>query len=334
MIMNRLLLITSMISGSLAANQKTAAYIDPNPSARWGTINKSNVFIGTELLWLKPVSIDQTIYYNNSFPPSNPLQSNSFFSYNYQPAFRCTIGYNTSYNDWELDLIYTRLNYKKSEYLEYTSINSSNVRGYFQEGREKITYLYNLIDLNLGRPFKISQSMRIHPFFGIRSLIYSKKNSIKATYSSPIYNTYDSVSNGKISATLVGLNGSFDVIFSFFKDFSVYSKIGAAVLINSQKNNYDYKDNDQTYTAIDYATFKQSTLATNVFDFHLGLRWDRYLAREKYHIGINLGYEMHNYWYMHARSPFAVTNNSFLSGFAYDFTFALQGFALGARFDF
>lgn len=154
----------------------------------------------------------------------------------------------------------------------------------------------------------------------------------------------------KIKSTLIGLEGGIESYWNLSREFSIFANIGLASLVNSQ--NYT-SFNQSSQTAQNYTqpannpnaaittngppstiysenltkAGKASSIVMNL-DFFIGLRWDKNLAHDNYHLGITAGYEQHTY------SNLNLVSQSLSQGPIGTTDFNLQGISCGARFDF
>lgn len=243
-------------------------------------------------------------------------------------------------------------------------------------GRDGYSINYNLADLDLGRMFKISKRLKMRPHVGVRGLWLTQKEYIPTTGSSDAYYSNYSTTSSlsflnqlqggtaisqrfKINSTLIGLEGGIDTLWGLSKEFSIFANLGLASLVNSQKisqyipeqvvaQGFTQPGNTPsgaitpngtpvTSTYVTDRNYYKSTRITNCLDFSIGLRWDKNLAHDNYHLGITVGYEQHSYFSMNQANVASTPINAINPGgnaviFQEDFN--LQGISCGARFDF
>jgi hypothetical protein len=121
------------------------------------------------------------------------------------------------------------------------------------------------------------------------------------------------------------------------KEFSVYADLGFSSLVNSQGT--IAKQDSNSTTVGDYFSndiYKPMARLINGYDLSLGFRWDKNFSDDSYHVGINLGYELHTY--TNINNPQIELDNTGFAGIGSPLLeepdFSLQGVALGLRFDF
>jgi hypothetical protein len=261
----------------------TQTATDPNPTARFGTSKNSNFYVTGEIVWFKPLS--QETLANNRF----------------QQGVRVALGRNTSYDRWDLFLSYTGLRY------QHTNNPLDQLFSYYNK------YNYNLVDLDLGRSFKISSKLKMRPHMGLRGVWFDQTYQKQSTSSQE--SDYFLICN--VANTLYGPEGGIETYWNLCHGFSFYVHTVFSILVNSQKNS-----SSGSLTIDNYSTNYGSTLIPE-FDFYLGLRWDKNFSHDSYHFSFNAGYEHHSY--LNLNAPYKLTSSS---------DFNLQGIALGARCDF
>lgn len=288
-----------------------------NPLARFGVKGSENLYFTGEAIWFKPAQMQLTSQRQITSSPF--VIKESYFEQKFAPGFRVSVGYNTPYNGWDLNVIYTRLEYKHNNHQDFSvpvELRSASEA----PGTVTLKYNYNQGDLDMGRMFRVSRKLKIRPHFGIRALWLHQKREYNTVYGS--YNYY---SSDKTKNTLVGLLAGADIHFCLSKEFTLYALAGGSTLVNSAKRSFaNYQNSIETTTVSD--GYKSRVIAN--LDLTMGLRWDRNFSDDRFHLGINLGWEQHNFVNINQRTPSPSNPNAFV----YDF--AWQGIALGARFDF
>lgn len=281
------------------------AQMDPNPSARWGTKDRGNFFIQGEVLWIKPLGMN--------FSGLNE-SSASYFSNEFTTGERVGIGYNTSYDGWDAVLEYTGFNYHHNN-------TGSSIGGFSSvSGNTKYTYYFNQGDLDIGRMMKVSRKIKMRPHAGIRVLWLNEKVSFDYALDNDY--TYQKNKN-----TLAGLELGLDSVWMFAKEFGAYVNLGLTSMVNQQKTIGFFTSPTEYYKS------NYGSKIISGYDIKVGIRWDRNFSDDKYHFGINFGYEQHSLINVNGLGSFFVAEaSSNVAMFDSDFTW--QAIALGARFDF
>lgn len=300
------------------ASQTTQSQ-DPNPRARFGTRDNSNIFLSGEAIWFKPLT-NQFTKQIQSTSGGTTTNSYKFYNSNFQNGFRVALGYNLPYDGWDAAAIYTCLNYKHNNPYTY-DVGSENNYGSLAYG-----FYFNQGDLDFGRMFKVSRRLRLRPHVGIRGLWLNQFTTTKYLDSGVNYKH-----RAKLEGTLVGAEIGLDSLWMLSKNYSIYASVTVPTLVDAQKDTEKttrLSDNIVT----DYAKTNYGSKIVIGVDFAIGFRWDRNLSQDRYHIGINLGYEHHSLINLISQAESEVFSRT--TGLGKDQDFSLQGIALGARFDF
>lgn len=304
---------------------------DPNPSARYGTKGNANVFLTAEALVFK-FSQDAAPYAYSS-ETTNPNNVKTYAALDdYQWGFRVSGGYNISHDRWDLVLSYTRFHNSMSHTI--SDDLTSNLSAYYNNTYSQVAAFsdvtntwkinYNLLDIEQGRQFFISKSLRIRPKFGLRNLWLSNSQTITAE------NFGDYLTTAKSNFWGMGVLAGLDTIWSLAKGFSLYGNVSVASLFG-RNNPKTFVNNITKNTSLQYRAHQKATTKSSV-DLAFGLRWDKNFSNDRFHVGFNLGFEEHMYFNM-AQNFFSsaqFTENAGASGR----DFALSGFAFGGRFDY
>lgn len=314
----------SLLSSVFADNEPAytppvTKQVDPNPSSRFGTSDRANIFLQPEIIWMIP--LQDTLCKYEETPTSQTtikLADPKFF-----PAMRITLGFNTPQDGWDTSLIYTAFNYKHNNgykndaYLYADSITTL-------DGAISNKFIFNQGDIDLGRMMKISKKMHIRPHIGLRGLFLSQKQTIKGT----LLNNEEALDTAKIQGTLAGLQGGLDLLFKLSKSYSFYGSYTASSLIDGRKYKQTIQagQNEQTFNLSRKSQIDYTSKVIYALDFMMGFRWDRNFNNNRFHFAFNLGYEHHNYINLNFSEPIA--SNKFSSDFS------MQGIAFGLRLDF
>lgn len=318
----------SSISLLLLSTQLHAATQDPNPLARFGTKHKTNWFVSGAAVWYKPLA-DNFPSVTTIVTNTTDKQSYTVENYNFQPAFRVALGYNSNFDGWDLSLNYTNFNYShKVPYTLYTDERGTILRNI--NGHTNYTIHMNLGDLDLGRMFKTSQHLYLRPHAGVRGLWLNRQNS--SIYFNQTSNRDGYIKN-RFKDTLVGLEGGLDTLFRFSKMVSVFANLTFSGLVDSQKINNSTKRTIASSALNTYNPDSSSRIVTGV-DMAIGLQFDTNFKDDSYHLGIKVAYEQMSYINMQSPANALVMHMSLKDTNMRDSNFALQGISVGARFDF
>jgi len=315
-------LFSSFFCLSLLADQQTpmqAVSQDPNPSCRFGTKDRANIFVQGEMIWMLPLQ-DELAKYTQITPTDLEIKNcNSKFF----PAIRMQLGFNTTQDGWDTSLIYTGFNYKHNNGY-FNTAYPFNLTTTTLDGAISNKFIFNLGDIDLGRMMKISKKMCIRPHISLRGLFLSQKQTVKGSSS----NSSALLDVAKIKGTLAGLAMGFDTLFKLSKSYSFYANFIGSSLVDGRK----YLQKVYSGPTLDDLSISSeqkinySSKIVYAYDFMMGFRWDRNFNDNRYHFAFNLGYEHHNY--INLNYSTSEINQKFSSDFS------LQGIAFGARFDF
>jgi Legionella pneumophila major outer membrane protein precursor len=323
-------LVSSFVS-MLHADQaidsiKTASPEDPNPLARLGTGRSTNWFVGGEAVWLKPLGTNNSSFKDQLSNDAYTI-SLSIDSYNFQPAFRLLAGFNTNYDGWTTKIIYTNLNYKHNNPYFFLRHAHPPYSARNNEGVTTYTIHMNLGDLDLSRRYKISRHFDLSPHVGIRGLwlkrrgLFTNKNYL---------NERTGYADFILKDQLIGIECGLDSFYKLPKNFTVFAKLGLAGLVDKQKTTQKIKSSTLPvdYSILNAELQSSTRIVTNV-DISVGLMWNHYFSKDRYMLGIEAGYEQHNYLNIQSYTNFERFNQTIT-----DSNFALQGISVGARIDF
>lgn len=310
---------TSATLSAFAApsNPSTPAINDPNPSARWGTASTSNWFITGEAVWFKPL-VSQ-IAQSTVAQGADYTEKRVYFQNEFQIGGRVSVGYNTCYDGWDTVFTYTRLNYSQSNPF-INQLQGANYTGTLTWG-----YLFNQGALDVGRMFSVSKNLKLRPYTGIRGAWLQETTTSKYTNNS--FPTRDKLD---LKDIMIGLNMGLNTTWLISKEFSVYSNLAVASLVDRESATFTTTQNN---ALTHNSSTNDGAYVVNVIDFALGLRWDRNFSNNNYHVSINLGYEQHSFLNINTIADLELQG---LGNFEYNTSadFNLQGLTIGARFDF
>jgi Legionella pneumophila major outer membrane protein precursor len=302
----------------------------PNPSDRFGTKDRTNVFITGDFLYFKPLTEElakNTVYTYNT--QETVTSSQKEFQNTFQPGLRLSLGYNTNYDGWDLVLSYLGFNYKHSNswlfYQNDDGVEAENFPG-------KVTYKYNLNqgDLDLGRMFKISKHLSVRPHAGIRGLSLTQSGHIASVgFNSDGDKSFDTAL--KFQGVLIGVEMGLDALWKLSKTVSIFTNIVGAELSNSQNIKYYYEETSSSPQTDTSTSSKNSRLVT-AFDMAIGLRYDTMFSNDNYHFGLALGYEQHSF--ININTYQGTHRSTIITNLLNDSDFTFSGISLGARLDF
>jgi hypothetical protein len=193
-----------------------------------------------------------------------------------------------------------------------------------------------MIDLELGREFFVSKFMTLRPHMGLRYVRVDQQFHVEYSgEGSALYgSTYYLVRNSN-DMWGFGLRGGVDTQFGLGQGFSIYGNLAASIL-------HSHFHVSQTEYTRDILTSARGTrLAVNnrkrvgraVTDLAMGLRWDQMFDNDRYHLGVQFGWEHHMFWGQNQMWQFVNSNQPALHSNGNN-ELTTQGWTLAARFDF
>jgi hypothetical protein len=193
----------------------------------------------------------------------------------------------------------------------------------------------NLIDGTIGRMFATSKWLSLRPFAGVRGLWIHEKYKIThegGTFSPNFITSYrEDAVNMKNSSWGVGAIAGLDSEWSFAKNWSFYACFGLSVLYGHF--NIDQEEvvanGDLTVVDLNHQGFHKGRAITDVA---FGLRWDRMFCDDRFHFGLQLGWEEHIFFDQNQFVRFSTPNVPGIFDRGGNLT--LQGATLSACFGF
>ncbi len=321
-----------------------------NPSSRFQVDNGWNLFLNTEFLWW--VAKEDSLYYaqsgyssalTSSVPPDGTVNFNGHLERvtpDWTPGFRIGLGGNMAYDEWDILLNWTWFKSSARDSSHSSSkgdllvlwghpdidsgANTANGASY---AKGKWFMQLNLLDLELARSFWVGKHLSLRPFFGARGAWIDQNFKIKYLL------TTVPVTETKLKAESDfeggGVRAGLDARFALLGGWSFYGLASASMLYGHF--NCDFKENwENVAIARTRDGFHQ---AVSTAQLALGVRWDTYVHRDRYHFGLYAGWEQ-NIWFglNKMNRYFDQLHEGNLEQLNSDMT--LQGGTFGIRFDF
>ncbi len=317
-----------------------------NPSSRFQVENGWNMFLNIEFLWW--VAKPDGLYYAQSgythipttaIPPTGVPDFNGHLEKvtpNWTPGFRIGLGGNMEYDEWDIFLNWT--------WFKSTGRDSSH--GFLlvlwghpdidtptssANGALSATAKYHLqldtVDLEMGRSFWVGK------YFSLRPFICARGAWIHQNFGAKYHLATTPMTHSKFIAHSIfeggGVRAGFDARFSLLGGWSFYGLASASMLYGH-------------YDCFYRGKWESKTIATTHDGFHraassgqlaLGVRWDTYVHRDRYHFGLYAGWEQ-NIWFglnkmNHWIGKYIDGNLQQMTG-----NLNLQGGTFGVRFDY
>jgi len=258
-------------------------------------------------------------------------------------GFRLGLGYELPHDQWDLFLNYTYIHGDAHKhvgagagaifgsYAAFFGITPLPTTVFEDSAHAHWDMNLNMADLELGRNSIISKWLSIRPFIGIRGLVIQQDYNISYRGGSIFPNDTQKVSMDN-DFWGVGMRMGLDTLWGLGSGFSIFGNGAAALLSGTfdvHQRNHMEKQNINRINITDDDHWNVVATA----ELALGVQWDHFFCKDRYHFGVNLGWEFNAFFnqnrlmrFLSTQTPGAFTRSNG------DLTF--QGVTLGLRFDF
>lgn len=324
-----------------ALEQRRGASGVINPPARPQVKDGADLFVfGNLLVWQAHENGLPVAIVNKSATPSSDLSNSNVKNYDFDwdVGFRVGVGYNVPHDGWDMSLTWLRFNTDGHRRIHAHSNQAiyptrAHPADPISDG-ETCTKTHahwrlhlNQLDLDMGREFFVSKWLTLRPHFGLRSDWIRQKADID----------YNNFPTGDVDVEQkdrwwgIGLAGGLDTLWGLGGGWSVFGNLGASILYGFHKMKIE---NENDPADVDFVDMKDSYHVSHpILDLQLGLRWDRMFCNDRFHIGLQGGWEHHVYFSQNQFPVFADDiNKGVIVSNQGDLTF--QGWTFAARFDF
>lgn len=317
-----------------------------NPSSRFQVDKGWNLFLNTEFLWWVPK--EDGLYYAQSgytgavtsaIPPDGTKNFRGHLQKvhpHFRPGFRIGFGGNMSYDEWDILLNWTWFqSHARGDahgnllvlWGHPEATGQPDAMNGASAAKGKWSLHFNILDLEMGRSFWVGRHFSLRPFFGIRAAWIDQHLDTRYEY------TTVPKTRGKTRAESdfqgVGARAGFDMRFTLLGGWSLYSIASAAMLYGFYDCDF-HERWDGVKVAISRDGFHN---AASTAQLALGVRWDTYVHRDRYHFGLYAGWEQ-NIWFGINKMNHYFHNLSDGSLQQMNGDLTLSGGTFGVRFDF
>lgn len=265
------------------------------------------------------------------------------FSWN--PGFKFGIGGALPWDHWDFQAQYSWLH--SSSNTSRITDNNGNIAQAVTVGSltndttqlTGITYArstwdlhFNVIDLELGRNYYLSQHITLRPFAGLKGTWQSQDWSVKYNADSVSVNGSSRDQGGRVHMKQdqffwgIGVRTGMNSQWYVSKDWSIFANTALSALWNDFS--VDRHDRFQPYDAESTTTLNTKNSSYDlhtIAEFQLGMMGQWWFADNKYHFAISAAYEQ-QVWINYGHFIFLSGSNSG--------DLSLHGLTLKARFDF
>jgi len=350
---------TSSQSTTGQGTYQRGTYREITPVAGPRVANGADVFITADFIWWKAVQegTDYATTGAEAFIPTNPPANQSrgterSVGRDWAPGFKVGLGLNMSHDGWDIYAQYTWLrpsnnnSLSSSDYQNRpvlpTTIIPTLAFAFTEFDRISSHWHldFNVIDVELGRNFYLSQFLTMRPFIGFKGTWQDQH--IRLRMNAPDGITVDNqgtVVEGpyKISERMenwgIGVRGGFNLAWYMAKQWSIYGDFAWTAMWT------DYDDVTRKDTAEDptqqtglpsvnpyNVRLDEHYAVKTILELEIGLRWEIWFYDDNYHFAIQAGWE-EQVWANWG------TNFDFLVGQTWN-DLSLHGLNLKFRFDF
>ncbi|SRR5581483_6139321 len=254
-------------------------------------------------------------------------------------GFRAGIGYNCMHDGWDYRLTWLRFNdtgrknssSHSGQFLFPTLVHPGEDLGPADSMTSRWRLRLNQLDLDMGREFFVSKWLTLRPHFGVRT-DWVRQN-LRATYKS--FDDAPGVSS--VKARLkdhwwgLGLEGGLDTQWGLGCGWSIFGDITGSILYGFHHITDSTQDRPSHFKFVNMKD--RFRVSHPIFDLEMGLRWDNMFCDDRYHLGLQVGWEHHIYFSQN-QFPFFTDDVSLGSYVANQGDLTLQGWTFSARFDF
>lgn len=263
-------------------------------------------------------------------------------------GFRVGLGYNLPHDGWDLSLTWLRLYTHGSKHLSghgegfifpsrVPAFDDVSLFSSAQKANSHWRLRLNQLDLDMGREFFVSKWLTLRPHFGLRTdWLHQKWNSKFSNFAG------ETLPN-KIKLSFkdewwgIGLEGGLDTQWGLGAGFSIFGNIAGAIIYGF--HDIDMRDIDSpaqvnTLPNGELVDLDESyRISHPIFDLMMGLRYDHMFFNDRFHLGLQIGWEHHVYFSQN-QFPAFVNTPSIGTVVSNQGDLAFQGWTFAVRFDF
>ncbi|QVL57595.1 MAG: hypothetical protein KFB93_00530 [Simkaniaceae bacterium] len=351
---------SSMDSSSQSAqgSYQRGTFREITPAAGPRVAHGADVFITADFIWWK-ASEEGLAFSGSGVNAGDTTLANVYSSpakgkvvsvgEDWAPGFKVGLGLNMGHDGWDILAQYTWLH----------ASDSRTQSGDFVYAPESLPFddgptiagtkntsnwdlKFNVIDLELGRNFYLSQFLTMRPHIGLKGTwqdhdwkskyfvsdyTVSAQDAAGANVDVPFTGPFHN--DRRFEVWGIGVRGGFNVAWYMSKDWSIYGDLALASLWTNYYKSTQKIDLDDTTTGNTrgFINVDNDNVYTckSIIELELGLRWETWFYDDNYHFAIQAGWEQQTWmgW-----SAFG----ELLDTVYHDFS--VQGLNLKFRFDF
>lgn len=260
---------------------------------------------------------------------------------NWDVGFRVGVGYNLPHDGWDLSLSWLRFNTHGSTKIHFDNdsfVFPSRIQpadpfsgSTTTKANSEWKLLFNQLDFDLGREFFVSKWLTIRPHFGIRTDWVHQRWT---NHYNNFIGTLPPV-NVKIAYNDkwwgIGPEAGIDTQWGLGAGFSLFANASGGIAYGF--HDISFSDKDSTSAANLADVHQIYRISHPMLDFLLGLRFDSMFYNDRFHLGLQVGWEHHVYFNQN-QFPVFVNGTSLGDFVSNQGDLAFQGWTFGVRFDF
>ncbi len=320
--------------------------ITPNAGPR--VSHGADVFITADFIYwtARQDGMVYTITGRNTFANINASSGSAKdLGWKGEPGFKVGLGLNLGHDGWDIYAQYTWLHTRVSDSTNvafdtpvqqrlvatYFSDRNGSLSRTFTKARAKWDHHFNVIDLELGRNYFISQFLTLRPHVGFKGTWQDQDFKIRYTDQDITDPTsIDRIEKVKFNQDMwgLGIRMGLNTGWHFIENFGIFGNLALTALWTD----FDTKRKDRVITSNGannslFYNFKFDQNPVNtILELAIGLRYDLWFSDDDYHFGLSAAWE-EQVWVNHSR--FVRFFSGEVQGDLY-----LHGLTLKARFDF
>ena len=250
---------------------------------------------------------------------------------------RLGVGYKVPHDKWDLFLGYTyihaharnEVNTQEGAIFPSWQAPFSTTGTYVTQAKMQGSGNINVGDLELGRTCFAGKWLTIRPFIGVRGAVIDQHFEIQYKGGNAVApgDTYEN----HLSNDFWGIGGRMgaDTLWGLGRGFGVYAN-GAFALLSGHFDVKQVEKNHSHQTFVNLRGDEDPLVVTA--EAALGVQWDYLFSKDKYHVGVKLGWEFNLFTDQNRLRRFVSSTNTGYRNNNDDLAF--QGVTLGMRFDF
>lgn len=260
----------------------------------------------------------------NSAPiPISPLKNGKiigFSSWDYNPGIRIGVEFQHLNNSWMIDCKWTHINITNYKHANAAADNGTLIPLWIlgsdtfiipnQFGARSSAVWkarYNTLDLNLGAAHHVSRLLILNPHFGLRAGWINQHFSVNYggghriiidLEEAPTTEPQRTIHHGQSCFRGIGARAGIDSEWILGSGWGLFYNLSGSLLIGKfqvqQNMSVPLNDSNQHPDGfnIDYDLYQTSPN----LEMALGISWNTYFNRNKYHLSLKTGYEFIEWW--------------------------------------